>query len=312
MNLKDLHYIRRSDRRVIWFLLVIFVLVSAVIWFFHDKEPMLTTAPAGDSTTMARRGGGYYRNGYPQMQGGGNRYYAVPGRTENRFPFDPNTADSTELLALGLAPWQVRSIYRYRAKGGVFRSREDFGRVYGLTQKQYRELAPYVRIGADYQPYDYANNRAPYPTTHRQAMGSASVRHYPTKLRQGEHIELNEADTTQLMKVPGIGRYYAKEIAFRRKYLGGFYSAEQLLEIADFPKETLSYFEVNPAEVHRLNVNKLSLNELKRHPYINYYQAKDIVDYRRLYGPIHNIEELKLMKDFTNADFERLKHYIEY
>lgn len=311
MNIKDLHYIRRSDRRVIWFLLALFVLVSAVLWLFHDKEPMVSMAPAGDSTTMSRRGGDYYPNRYPKGWGG-NRYYAVQGRAESRFPFDPNTADSTELLELGLAPWQVRSIYRYRAKGGVFRSREDFGRVYGLTRKQYRDLAPYVRIGADYQPYDYADNRAPYPTIHRQAMDSAAARHYSAKLRQGEHIELNAADTTQLMKVPGIGRYYAKEIAFRRKYLGGFYSAEQLLEIADFPKETLSYFIVNPTEVHRLNVNKLSLNELKRHPYINYYQAKDIVDYRRLYGPIHNIEELKLMKDFTNADFERLKHYIEY
>lgn len=84
------------------------------------------------------------------------------------------------------------------------------------------------------------------------------------------------------------------------------------MEIADFPKETPTYFEVDPAKVHRLNINKLSLNELKRHPYINYYRAKDIVDYRRLYGTIHDIEELKLMKDFTKSDFERLKHYIEY
>lgn len=310
MHLRDLHYIRRSDRRVIWFLLVIFVIVSAVLWFFYDKEPMVSTVPDGDSAMMSRRGGSYYPNGFPR--GGGNRFYAVPGRAVSRFPFDPNTADSTELLALGLAPWQVRSIYRYRAKGGVFRKREDFGRIYGLTRRQYRDLAPYVRIGADYQPYDYVSNRAPYGTAYRQAADSFFAHHYPTKLRQGEYIELNEADTTQLVKVPGIGRYYAKEIAFRRKYLGGYYSVEQLLEIADFPKETLAYFEVNPAKVHRLNVNKLSLNELKRHPYINYYQAKDIVDYRRLYGPIHDIEELKLMKDFTKADFERLRHYVEY
>lgn len=310
MHLRDLHYIRRSDRRVIWFLLAIFVIVSAVLWFFHDKEPMTSTMSAVDSTGMGRRSGNYYSNGYPH--GRTNRYYAVPGRTVSRFPFDPNTADSTELLALGLAPWQVRSIYRYRAKGGVFRRREDFGRIYGLTRKQYRDLAPFVRIGADYQPYDYASNTVPYTTTYRQTFDSAATHHYPAKLRQGEHIELNAADTTQLMKVPGIGRYYAKEIAYRRKYLGGFYSAQQLLEIADFPKETLAYFEVDPTKVHRLNVNKLSLNELKRHPYINYYQARDIVDYRRLYGPIHDLEELKLMKDFTNADFERLKHYIEY
>lgn len=309
MHLRDLHYIRRSDRRVIWFLLVLFVIVSAVLWFFHDNESMTSALSAADSTVMSRSGGSYRFKDDPR---GGNRYYAVPGRASSRFPFDPNTADSTELLALGLAPWQVRSIYRYRAKGGVFRRREDFGRVYGMTRKQYRDLAPYVRIGADYQPYDNADRRSPYTTTYRQAFDSAVTHHYPTKLRLGEHIELNEADTTLLMKVPGIGRYYAKEIAFRRKYLGGYYSAEQLLEIADFPKETLTYFEVDPAKVHRLNVNKLSLNELKRHPYINYYQAKDIVDYRRLYGAIHDIEELKLMKDFTKADFERLKHYIEY
>ena len=67
-----------------------------------------------------------------------------------RFAFDPNTADSTQLLRLGLKPWQVRSIYRYRAKGGVFSEPADFARVYGLTLKQYRELEPYIRIGRDY------------------------------------------------------------------------------------------------------------------------------------------------------------------
>ena len=33
--------------------------------------------------------------------------------TVEEFPFDPNTADSNQLLRLGLQPWQVRNIYRY-------------------------------------------------------------------------------------------------------------------------------------------------------------------------------------------------------
>ena len=69
-----------------------------------------------------------------------------------RFPFDPNTADSTTLLRLGLQPWQVANIYRYRSHGGIYRRPEDFARLYGLTQKQYRELEPYIRISADYRP----------------------------------------------------------------------------------------------------------------------------------------------------------------
>lgn len=307
MRFRDFHYVRRSDRRVIFFLLAVFIVVSLALLVFHGKEMMYTGYGDVDSATAGWKGNshGYYK----YRRGGDNKYYAVRGRAVSRFPFDPNTADSTELLALGLEPWQVRNIYKYRAKGGVFRKKEDFGRVYGLTNKQYRELAPLIRIGSDYQPYTargYQN--VPYG----YAPDSVPGRRFPAKLRKGERIDLNDADTTILMRVPGIGTYFARQIVSRRKMLGGYYSPYQLLEIQDMPEEVLAYFEVNPGMVHRLNVNKLSLGELRRHPYINYYQAKDIVDYRRLYGEIYDIEQLKLMKDFTRDDFERLRHYIEY
>ena len=88
-----------------------------------------------------------------KSQSKGKTYiYATEEAPVETFPFDPNTADSTQLLRLGLAPWQVRAIYHYRAKGGVFRRPSDFARLYGLTAKQYRELEPYIRISADYLP----------------------------------------------------------------------------------------------------------------------------------------------------------------
>lgn len=307
MRLRDLHYMRRSDRRVITFLLVIFVIMSFVLLLFSNKETTVTKVGEGDTAT--EDGGlGLRHDEYKRMHGG-KRYYAVPEMTVERFPFDPNTADSTQLLALGLQPWQVRSIYKYRAKGGVFRKREDFARVYGLTNKQYRELAPLIRIGTDYQPYRSGSHEY---STYGNVTDSVPVRRYATKLRQGERIELNGADTTALMRVPGIGTYFARQIVRHRKYLGGFYSLQQLLEIQDMPEEALAYFDIDPAKISKLNINKMSLGELKRHPYINYYQAKDIVDYRRLYGDIHDVGQLRLMKDFTTHDLERIKHYIEY
>lgn len=307
MRFRDFHYVRRSDRRIIFFLLAVFIIVSLALLVFHGKETMYTASGNDDSAAVGWRD---YRHGYyDYRRGKGNKYYAVRGRAVSRFPFDPNTADSTELLALGLEPWQVRNIYKYRAKGGVFRKKEDFGRVYGLTNRQYRELAPLIRIGSDYQPHaarGYQN--VPYG----EAPDSVPGRRFTAKLRKGERIDLNDADTVLLLKVPGIGPYFARQIVSKRKMLGGFYSVRQLLEIQDMPEEALPYFEVNPAKVHRLNVNKLSLVELRRHPYINYYQAKAIVDYRRLYGEIHDMGQLKLMKYFTPDDFERLRHYIEY
>lgn len=307
MRFRDFHYVRRSDRRVIFFLLAVFIIVSLALLVFHGKETMYTASGNDDSAAVGWRD---YRHGYyDYRRGKGNKYYAVRGRTVSRFPFDPNTADSTELLALGLEPWQVRNIYKYRAKGGVFRKKEDFGRVYGLTNRQYRDLAPLIRIGSDYQPY---TSRGYQNVPYDEAPDSVPGRRFPAKLRQGERIDLNDADTVLLLKVPGIGSYFARQIVRKRKMLGGFYSVRQLLEIQDMPEEALPYFEVNPAKVHRLNVNKLSLVELRRHPYINYYQAKAIVDYRRLYGEIHDMGQLKLMKYFTPDDFERLRHYIEY
>lgn len=307
MRFRDFHYVRRSDRRVIFFLLAVFIVVSLALLVFHGKETMYTASGNDDSAAVGWRD---YRHGYYKYRRGkGNKYYAVRGRAVSRFPFDPNTADSTELLALGLEPWQVRNIYKYRAKGGVFRKKEDFGRVYGLTNRQYRDLAPLIRIGSDYQPY---TSRGYQNVPYDEAPDSVPGRRFPAKLRQGERIDLNDADTVLLLKVPGIGSYFARQIVRKRKMLGGFYSVRQLLEIQDMPEEALPYFEVNPAKVHRLNVNKLSLVELRRHPYINYYQAKAIVDYRRLYGEIHDMGQLKLMKYFTPDDFERLRHYIEY
>lgn len=307
MRFRDFHYVRRSDRRVIFFLLAVFIVVSLALLVFHGKETMYTASGNDDSAAVGWRD---YRHGYyDYRRGKGNKYYAVRGRTVSRFPFDPNTADSTELLALGLEPWQVRNIYKYRAKGGVFRKKEDFGRVYGLTNRQYRDLAPLIRIGSDYQPY---TSRGYQNVPYDEAPDSVPGRRFPAKLRQGERMDLNNADTVLLLKVPGIGPYFARQIVRARKMLGGFYSVRQLLEIQDMPEEALPYFEVNPAKVHRLNVNKLSLVELRRHPYINYYQAKAIVDYRRLYGEIHDMGQLKLMKYFTPDDFERLRHYIEY
>lgn len=307
MRFRDFHYVRRSDRRVIFFLLAVFIVVSLALLVFHGKETMYTASGNDDSAAVGWRD---YRHGYyDYRRGKDNKYYAVRGRTVSRFPFDPNTADSTELLALGLEPWQVRNIYKYRAKGGVFRKKEDFGRVYGLTNRQYRDLAPLIRIGSDYQPY---TSRGYQNVPYGEAPDSVPGRRFPAKLRQGERIDLNDADTVLLLKVPGIGPYFARQIVHNRKMLGGFYSVRQLLEIQDMPEEALPYFEVNPAKVHRLNVNKLSLVELRRHPYINYYQAKAIVDYRRLYGEIHDMGQLKLMRYFTPDDFERLRHYIEY
>ena len=123
---------------------------------------------------------------------------------------------------------------------------------------------------------------------------------------------LNTADTSQLQRVPGVGKYYAKEIVRYGKWLGGYVSVDQLDEIDGFPRESKKYFVIQHPSPQRLNVNKLTLQQLRRHPYINYYQAKAITDYRRLHGRIENLNQLRFSSDFTETDIRRLTPYVTF
>lgn len=281
------------------FLLAVVVL-SAVVVGTMDKGGMSSQLARTDSLTAdssirkaaVRRGVQYI--------------YNVETVRRKLSAFDPNTADSTLLLSLGLQPWQVRSIYRYRAKGGIYRQPSDFARLYGLTVKQYKELLPYIHISDEYKPAAEV-----YGRTDAVRSGRDTLR-YPVKLQPGQYVTLDDADTASLRKVPGIGRYYASRIVRYRNDLGGYVSVAQLSEIEGIPEAALSYFRVTGGAVRKLNLNRLTLNELKHHPYINFYQARRIIDYRRLKGPLHSIDDLRLLKDFSQRDIERLRPYVEF
>ena len=142
--------------------------------------------------------------------------------------------------------------------------------------------------------------------------GDSVMVHYQPKLHNGEHLVLNTADSAALVTVPGIGPYFARKVIWYGERLGGYVSVDQLDEIEGFPLDAKDYFVVENACPEKLNINQLSLAALKRHPYINYFQAKAILDYRRLHGPIHSLDDLRLSKDFSPEAIARLTPYVEY
>jgi DNA uptake protein ComE-like DNA-binding protein len=114
------------------------------------------------------------------------------------------------------------------------------------------------------------------------------------------------------MTVPGIGPYYARRIVQYGNRLGGYVSTRQLDEIDDLPDEVKKYMTIEDPHPLKLNINRLSLSELRKHPYINFYQAKAITDYRRLHGNIKSLQDLRLSKDFPQEAIDRLLPYVEY
>lgn len=224
------------------------------------------------------------------------------------FFFDPNTASAQELLMLGLKSWQVRNLLKYRTRGGVFRKPEDIGKLYGLSAKQYKTLLPYVRIDREqFMPASMIAEKDPYEPVYTSK--DTFLRQH--KIGVGETVNISIADTSALKTVPGIGSYFARKIVYYRNELGGYVSVGQLDEINDFPQEAKKFLVVKNAAVKKININKASLVQMKRHPYMGFFRAKTIMDYRHEHGMIRNIEELADNKHFTHEAIKKLTPYVE-
>ena len=283
----------RNDRKIALAAIGVALAALGGIWLAGSEDEALpTTVVASDTLrTMTR----HHRSVVQEDP--------LPVRHVETFPFDPNTADSSQLIKLGLQSWQIRNIYKYRARGGVYRKKEDFARLYGLTVKDYHRLEPYIRISSDYQPA---------ATLVKEERKERDTLRYPVKIQEDEQVVLNTADTATLRKVPGIGVYFAKEIVRYGQRLGGYVSVDQLDEIADFPQASKKYFVVQQAHPKKLNVNQLTLQQLRRHPYINYYQARAIKEYCRLHGPLKSLDDLRLSRDFPPEVIQRLAPYVTF
>ena len=311
--LKKFFYFTRTERRGILLLCTLILLVYGGAQVYRHWQEKASRPSAEEraeqlrmqqeyedflATIQEEEEKGRARHRYPEDTG------FRPGKPAvTPFPFDPNRADSLTLRRLGLPGWMARNIVRYRERGGCFRHPEDFRKIYGLTDEQYAALEPYIRIA----PQDTAR---PAPPRLYTAQTERDTLARPYKYPAGTVIELNRTDTTELKKIPGIGSGIARLITGYRQRLGGFYALEQLREIDLDPEPLRPWLRIDTTAIRRLNLNRVSVDRLRRHPYFNFYQARAIVEWRKKHGPLRNLKVFALYEEFTEADFERMRHYV--
>ena len=312
MHIREFFHIRKGDRTAMLVLLAVTVLVIVLFRFLGSHET--TPFNATDSLDVARFHEEKSRYGDGKKRYQNSDFEDFSASSAELFPFDPNTASADELLRLGLKPWQVKNMMKYRSKGGVYRKAADFAKLYGLTAEKFKQLEPYLRFTGDHRPAAelFASEKSSVSADENRR--ERDTLRYPVKLNTDEYvtIDMNNLDTAQLRKVPGIGSYFARKIVDYGRQLGGYVSVEQLSEIDGFPKESLPYFSLGWTNIRKLNLNALTINQLRRHPYINFHQARAIVDRRRLHGSLKNIDDLRLLPEFPDEAISRLAPYVEF
>ena len=305
---RDFFYFSKADRRVLLLLagVLLGVALSALFfWRFGEQEVVGSHEWNGENAAKYAAFMDSLQADSPRGCSSGS-FRQPEERVVETFSFDPNTADSTMLLRLGLSPWQVRNIYKYRARGGRYHRPEDFAGLYGLTKGDYDRLRPYIRIADEFR---LVSDLYPHGMPKRDSL---AVRPRQEKLAAGMQVDLNAADTSMLKKVPGIGSYRARQIVNYRERLGGFVAVEQLAEVEGLPDTLRHWFTVAPAATQQLYVNRMSVNELRRHPYLDFYQSRVIVEHRRKFGPIKKLQTLSLYEEFSPSDLERLQPYVNF
>lgn len=222
----------------------------------------------------------------------------------NLFYFDPNTLSADQWQRLGVKEKTIVTIKNYLSKGGVFRKPEDLQKIYGLSRQQYNLLAPYIRIETSADDYrskglEKGKNDAAYA------------------FRNSAHfnvIDINTADTTALISLPGIGSKLATRIISFREKLGGFYSVDQIGEIYGLRDSVFQkikpYLQCHSNGVKKININSATKDELKAHSYIRWNIANAIVEYRNQHGPFTSLDDLKKINAIDSTMRSKIIHYL--
>jgi len=150
-----------------------------------------------------------------------------------------------------------------------------------------------------------------YDTTYRHSRRYSDSAQYQ---RREVCIELNSADTTELQRLYGIGPSFARRIVKYRSLLGGYVRKEQLREVYGMTEEryqaVVPHVTVDMASVKQLDINGATLQELRRHPYLDYYQAKAIVAWRDKGNHIGSMQDLLKVNLIDDSTIIRLDGYL--
>ncbi len=215
-------------------------------------------------------------------------------------PFNPNIDDSAKMANSGVSPFVARNIVRYRARGGRFRKKEDFAKIYGVDSAMFALLQPFIIID---EPEDTNAANKDYALQTKQY----------DKFQSDTVIDLNQASKELLKKIPGIGDGYSSMLISYRDRLGGFVDVSQINEIENFPSGFEKWFKIETSFIPRkININTASIDRLRNHPYMNYYKARAIVDYRKKHGKLRSLEQLKLLEEFDDGSLAKMKPYVEF
>ncbi len=128
-------------------------------------------------------------------------------------------------------------------------------------------------------------------------------------------VEINGADSMELVSLPGIGPVFATRIMKYRDMLGGYYHPDQLVEVYGFDSEKLDaireMLKIDKTLITIIPINKAEFKSVLRHPYIDYEQTKMIFKARDK-NSFSDFDDFQSRSGLDSIMSERLKFYLAF
>lgn len=311
-QIRDYFTFNRKDRIAILLILVVLMAIFFLPKFFAAggavKSANEDTAWMGALAKLEKKqqeaddrpAESDYTASYYQYDRNKNSY-STGGKGE-LFYFDPNTLSPEGWKKLGLRQRTIQTIQNYISKGGRFKKPEDLQRIYGLFPDEFERIAPYIKIAGNESPA-----RESFKIPEENKLPKTYTPRYVA-------IDVNAADTTAFISLPGIGSKLSARIVSFRDKLGGFYSINQVAETYGLPDSTFQrikqYLKLEKTQLKKININTATVDELKAHPYIRYGIANPIIAYRKEHGSFAKIEDVKKVMAVTEEIFAKISPYL--
>lgn len=241
--------------------------------------------------------------GYRKGKRAGGEARPLPPKHIVLARFDPNEASEEVLIGVGIPAFIARRIVKFRSKGGRFVRKEDLMKIYDFPPELYARLERYIVI-----------QNAP-------AAVQSGISEARTNTRQQVKVniapfDINQCDTTALIRLRGIGSKLAQRILKFRDGLGGFHSADQFAEVYGLDSLALSelkrYAKVNSG-VRKVPINTATAEEMGRHPYLrNRKQVQVLLSYRAQHGPFRSLDDLRAVKVLDDATIQKIGPYLSF
>jgi DNA uptake protein ComE-like DNA-binding protein len=220
-------------------------------------------------------------------------------REPNYFTFDPNVVTEAELRQLGLSEREARGLLNYRGSGAVFREGEDWLRIRSVATEKLESLLPYLTFEtASARPTADSDRPTAYAYTPREILP----------------ININRSEMADWQQLPGVGEYWSGRILAFRRALGGFVSVAQVAETRGLPDSVYQRIStyLQPGELLApIPINRISEEELARHPYISRRQATVLIAFRTQRRRL-TAEDFAAFKGMPVADRERILPYLSF